>query len=130
MPVKGPWAPAPQHVKIDPWLSSIVKDALYRTRHLHDEKDANGDKTGASTTGHQRGARDARAAAVPPPPPLVPGGGPHAEVRRNLPVFKYRGAVLEALRAPASLVEGETGSGKTTQVCQYLLEEAAETNTP
>ncbi|KAJ1474633.1 hypothetical protein T484DRAFT_1831713, partial [Baffinella frigidus] len=64
------------------------------------------------------------------PPPAVPGGGPFAEVRHGLPVFKYREEVLAALREPASLVEGETGSGKTTQVAQYLLEEAAETNTP
>jgi HrpA-like RNA helicase len=45
-------------------------------------------------------------------------------VRRALPVYKFRGAVLEALREPASLVEGETGSGKTTQVrtCNLRLE--------
>ena len=38
--------------------------------------------------------------------------------------------MLAALREPASLVEGETGSGKTTQVAQYVLEDAAETGRP
>lgn len=37
----------------------------------------------------------------------------------------YRGDLLEALSHRVSIVEGETGSGKTTQVAQYLLEEAA-----
>ena len=32
---------------------------------------------------------------------------------------------VQALRQPISLIQGETGSGKTTQVAQYLLEEAA-----
>ena len=49
----------------------------------------------------------------------------------SLPVFKYRSALISAFKDnPVTIVEGETGSGKTTQVAQYLLEHAAETNTP
>lgn len=37
-----------------------------------------------------------------------------------------REELLSALSEPACVVEGETGSGKTTQVPQFLLEQAAE----
>ena len=64
-------------------------------------------------------------------PPAPHNGGPHGAVRRSLPVFKYRSALISAFKDnPVTIVEGETGSGKTTQVAQYLLEHAAETNTP
>ena len=49
--------------------------------------------------------------------------------RRNLPVFALRESLLKALRdgdADAAVVCGETGSGKTTQVPQYLLDDAVE----
>ncbi|XP_013884176.1 pre-mRNA-splicing factor ATP-dependent RNA helicase DHX16 [Austrofundulus limnaeus] len=46
------------------------------------------------------------------------------EVRRSLPIFPYRDALLAAIQEHQILViEGETGSGKTTQIPQYLLEE-------
>ncbi|XP_071386082.1 pre-mRNA-splicing factor ATP-dependent RNA helicase DHX16 [Centroberyx affinis] len=46
------------------------------------------------------------------------------EVRRSLPVFPYRGDLLAAIHEHQILViEGETGSGKTTQIPQYLMED-------
>ncbi|KAM4601428.1 pre-mRNA-splicing factor ATP-dependent RNA helicase DHX16 isoform 2-T2 [Polymixia lowei] len=46
------------------------------------------------------------------------------EVRRSLPVFPYREALLAAIKEHQILViEGETGSGKTTQIPQYLIED-------
>ena len=45
------------------------------------------------------------------------------EVRRSLPVFPYREELLEAIAENQVLVVvGETGSGKTTQIPQYLAE--------
>lgn len=46
------------------------------------------------------------------------------EVRRSLPIFPYRGDLLTAIQEHQVLIiEGETGSGKTTQIPQYLYEE-------
>uniref|UniRef100_A0A8C3AYW5 ATP-dependent RNA helicase DHX29 n=1 Tax=Cyclopterus lumpus TaxID=8103 RepID=A0A8C3AYW5_CYCLU len=51
------------------------------------------------------------------------GRGEGAE-REQLPVFQHRYRVLEALqRHPVVVVAGETGSGKSTQIPQFLLEE-------
>jgi ATP-dependent RNA helicase DHX8/PRP22 len=45
------------------------------------------------------------------------------EQRENLPIFKYRDMVLKAVYENQHLVViGETGSGKTTQLTQYLAE--------
>ncbi|KAL8212975.1 UNVERIFIED_CONTAM: putative pre-mRNA-splicing factor ATP-dependent RNA helicase dhx16 [Gekko kuhli] len=46
------------------------------------------------------------------------------EVRRSLPIFPYRADLLAAIAEHQVLIiEGETGSGKTTQIPQYLFEE-------
>lgn len=46
-----------------------------------------------------------------------------AEVRRSLPVYPFREALLQAIEEHQILIiEGETGSGKTTQIPQYLHE--------
>lgn len=43
--------------------------------------------------------------------------------RRQLPVFKYKDSLLSAVTAfQVIVVVGETGSGKTTQIPQYLIE--------
>ena len=45
------------------------------------------------------------------------------EQRRNLPVYAVRDAIVASVRAsPVLIVVGETGSGKTTQIAQFLLE--------
>ncbi|KAK3942230.1 Pre-mRNA-splicing factor ATP-dependent RNA helicase-like protein cdc28 [Diplogelasinospora grovesii] len=45
------------------------------------------------------------------------------EVRKSLPVYAYRDAFLDALKEYQVLIlVGETGSGKTTQIPQYLHE--------
>ncbi len=89
------------------------------------------------------------------PRPVVPEGGPMRSQREGLPVFAHRAALLEALNghrrrrrssssgggssgggsssrplSGACVIEGETGSGKTTQVAQFLLEDAAATGAP
>lgn len=51
------------------------------------------------------------------------------EVRRSLPVFPYRSDLLQAISDHQILIiEGETGSGKTTQIPQYLHEEGYTSN--
>eukprot|EP01126_Amoeba_proteus_P002125 TRINITY_DN10666_c0_g1_i1.p1 TRINITY_DN10666_c0_g1~~TRINITY_DN10666_c0_g1_i1.p1 ORF type:complete len:726 (+),score=190.78 TRINITY_DN10666_c0_g1_i1:1-2178(+) len=45
------------------------------------------------------------------------------EQRESLPIFKYREKLLKAIKENQILiVVGETGSGKTTQITQYLAE--------
>lgn len=44
--------------------------------------------------------------------------------RRKLPMFKHRSALIDAIkRHQVLIVQSETGSGKTTQIPQYLVEE-------
>lgn len=46
-----------------------------------------------------------------------------AEVRKSLPVFEFRQDLINAIRDnQIIIVVGETGSGKTTQITQYLYE--------
>ncbi len=49
------------------------------------------------------------------------------ETRKSLPIYNFREALLDAIENHQVLViEGETGSGKTTQIPQYLYEAADE----
>jgi len=84
------------------------------------------DGTGGARRGHQA------ALDLNPPPPVrvsAKGGdpmGPMGAQRRGLPVWGFREALLAAIASnPVVVVEGETGSGKTTQVPQYVVEDAA-----
>lgn len=45
------------------------------------------------------------------------------ETKKSLPVFPFRDDIIQAVRDHQVLIiEGETGSGKTTQIPQYLYE--------
>ncbi|XP_009383476.2 probable pre-mRNA-splicing factor ATP-dependent RNA helicase DEAH9 isoform X1 [Musa acuminata AAA Group] len=63
---------------------------------------------------------------VSPPPPSSSSGFGHSSLerqRQRLPVFKYRDAILYLVENHATtIIVGETGSGKTTQIPQYLKE--------
>ena len=44
--------------------------------------------------------------------------------KENLPIFGMKAEILAAVRAePVILIQGSTGCGKTTQVCQYILDD-------
>lgn len=45
------------------------------------------------------------------------------ETKKSLPIFPFRDELIEAIKKHQVLIiEGETGSGKTTQIPQYLHE--------
>lgn len=46
------------------------------------------------------------------------------DTRKSLPIFAYRESLLKAIKDhQVIIIEGETGSGKTTQIPQYLFED-------
>jgi HrpA-like RNA helicase len=46
--------------------------------------------------------------------------------RRNLPIFEYRQSIIDAVKNnQVVVVIAETGSGKTTQIAQFLYEDAS-----
>uniref|UniRef100_A0A673SQV8 RNA helicase n=1 Tax=Suricata suricatta TaxID=37032 RepID=A0A673SQV8_SURSU len=60
----------------------------------------------------------------PPPPTQAQQKESIQAVRRSLPVFPFREELLAAIgNHQVLIIEGETGSGKTTQIPQYLFEE-------
>ena len=86
----------------------------------------------APAPAHLRAARSAprsspRAEFVPPPP----HANPHRAQREALPAFGHRAELLRAIAAhQVVVIEGSTGCGKTTQVPQFVLEEAAAEGRP
>ena len=57
--------------------------------------------------------------------------GPMGDQRRGLPVYKFKESLLKTIAENrVTVVEGETGSGKTTQVPQYCVEDAAAKGVP
>ena len=58
-------------------------------------------------------------------PPIIEGGGPFATTRMSLPVYQFRHELLRGIASSrVTIIEGDTGCGKTTQVPQYILEDA------
>ena len=142
-PPPAVWQPPLRSIAVTPAAEATLRAALSgaterRAQKAQDYFDgaAEGSAPAADSADHAAGA-GARANGarrpprpMPPPPPVVRGGGPHAASRRALPVYEARAELLAALAQPSCIVEGETGSGKTTQVPQYLLEAAAEAGEP
>ena len=123
----GVWAPPLRRAQVSEWAEQEARGALRRISRPPaappSDSSANVVSPPASSAaprGRGRGPRP----RPPPPRPLL-NGGPLAETRAALPVAGHRDALLAALRSRVSIIEGETGSGKTTQVAQYVLEEAA-----
>jgi len=51
--------------------------------------------------------------------------------RTNLPIYKYKHVILEHINNESvTIIAGETGCGKTSQVPLYILERALETAIP
>lgn len=64
--------------------------------------------------------------SVPPPSAQAQQKESIQAVRRSLPVFPFREELLTAIaNHQVLIIEGETGSGKTTQIPQYLFEEVS-----
>ncbi|CRK94096.1 CLUMA_CG007619, isoform A [Clunio marinus] len=69
------------------------------------------------------------------PPSLVPLSeeitSALKKTRESLPIFPYRDEILKAIGSNRIvLIEGSTGSGKTTQIPQYILEHAKDNSQP
>ncbi|GMI49924.1 hypothetical protein TeGR_g970, partial [Tetraparma gracilis] len=57
--------------------------------------------------------------------------GPFGSTRRALPVYDFKAQLLQTIGSNAvTVVSGETGSGKTTQVPQFVLEQGSEHRIP
>ena len=60
--------------------------------------------------------------------PQIPRFSPNMELKQqsdNLPIYPMRSEILQAIEThQVTIISGETGSGKTTQVPQYLLQNA------
>ena len=66
--------------------------------------------------------------------PKVPRFDPNPQLKyhmENLPIYDHKESILDTIRSnQVTIVSGETGSGKTTQVPQYLLSQSRSLGQP
>lgn len=117
-------------------LTRHGEDALQKAWYIANQRkeaaqrEAVGADTSAALRQQQQQQRRSRWGPRVPPQQRVEGG-PLRQQREALPVFSMRAELMRAIRScPVVVVEGETGSGKTTQIPQYILEEAAAADEP
>lgn len=54
-----------------------------------------------------------------------------ADLRKTLPIYEQRNVIIETIRNnQVTIVSSETGSGKTTQVSQYIMDDMKHMNKP
>ena len=105
-------------------------DALFPMTNGNPNQNNKQSTTTTSTTAPRRpNNRRSRSSPDFEPPPMIAGKdnmGPMGDQRRGLPVYNFKDALLKTIaNNRVTVVEGETGSGKTTQVPQFCLEDAA-----
>ena len=126
---KKPPPPKPAHaVRMD----QASLNALVHAARNHDAAEKASGKEGREPKDSVQRAKEGRGHKgnqfrPGPVPPIEGGRGPMAADRERLPIGSYREEVLRMVRENQVVVlQGDTGCGKTTQVPQFLLEEAAE----
>ncbi|XP_035893626.1 3'-5' RNA helicase YTHDC2-like [Anopheles stephensi] len=71
------------------------------------------------------------ASAAPTIPPLPAGSVDIDAARKRLPIAQFHEQIMACMQQnQVMIISGNTGSGKTTQVPQYILERAAQTKQP
>ena len=135
-PVPAP-TPPPEKKAVSVRMDYASLTALSQAARAHDQEHRSG-----KTTAERAAEKAAKAAAralekgkvagnrAGPVPPLEVPFGPLAEDREKLPIASYRENVLSSMReSQVTVLQGDTGCGKTTQVPQFILEEAAANGT-
>lgn len=84
--------------------------------------------------GRQTARKNHKPIALAKPPTVPPRSRADNRIqerRKTLPIFSYRDRILECIdKNRIVLIQGSTGSGKTTQIPQFILETATERGEP